>query len=229
MKLRQKLYIAITTLFALCSCARDNDNYAAPDAEIYGSIIDQVTNEPVPSEQPNGFRIRMISEAYGEPTPIDFWGKADGTFQNKKVFSGKYKVIPIEGAFFPVDTQQVVISGSTELNFKVIPFLSITASATADANTIVTKFTISRSRAGGKIKVCKSLIAPYPTLSNSVFDKAITRDLSGVDDETILSTEFRDTIPDVQPGKTYYVRVTAATENTLNKYNYSTVMKVETP
>lgn len=223
------LYITMVALTVLYSCAGDNDNYAAPDAQVYGSILDEITGEPVPSEQPNGFRIRLITEEYAEPTPIDFWGKADGTFQNKKVFSGKYQVIPIEGAFFPADTQQVTISGSTEVNFKVTPFLSISADATASSNTIITKYTISRSRAGNKITVCKSLVATYPAISNSVFDKAITHNLSAMDDLSILSTQFSDTIRDVQSGGTYYVRITAATNNALNKYNYSKVMKVEVP
>ncbi len=211
------------------SCTGDHDNYVAPDAKIYGSILDEATGKPVPSEQPNGFRIRLITEEYDEPTPIDFWGKANGTFQNKRVFSGKYKVIPIEGAFFPADTQEVTISGSTEINFKVTPFLSITATATVASNKIVTKYTISRNRVGDKITVCKSLMATYPTLSNSVFDKAITHNLSAIDDNSILSTEFSDTIRDVQSKETYYVRITAATDNALNKYNYSTVMKVDVP
>lgn len=217
---------AISVLF---SCSGKLDNYPAPDAQIFGSIVDDATGEAVPSEEPNGFRIRMISDTYEDATPIDFWGKADGTYQNKRVFSGKYSIVAIEGAFFPADTQQVTISGATEVNFKVTPFLSITASAKAGEHSIITAYTISREKVGNKITACKSLISSHPTLSNTVFDKAITHNLSAIDDNVILSTQFSDTIPDVQAGKTYYVRITAATANALNKYNYSTVMKVEMP
>ncbi|HEX7755117.1 MAG TPA: DUF3823 domain-containing protein [Niabella sp.] len=228
MKSKYSLYLITAVLSVLFSCSRNLDNYPAPDSRIYGSILNEATGEPVPSEEPNGFRIRLMAEAYGDATPIDFWGKADGSFQNTKVFTGTYRVVPIEGAFLPPDTQQVKISGSTEVNFKVTPFLSINASAKAGSKTIITEYTISRSTIADKIIVCKSLMATYPTLSNTVFDKAITHNLSAIDDNSVLSTHFKDTIPDVQSG-TYYVRITAATNNALNKYNYSTVMKVEVP
>jgi hypothetical protein len=138
-------------------------------------------------------------------------------------------VVPIEGAFFPVDTQEVNISGSVEVNFKVTPFLAISASATAGSGEITVKYTITRNRVGDKIINCRSLVAAYPAVSGTIFDKAVTHGLSTMDDQTILATTFADTISGLEGGKTYYVRVAAATNNALHKYNYSPVMKINLP
>jgi hypothetical protein len=59
--------------------------------------------------------------------------------------------------------------------------------------------------------------------------KAITHNLPGIDDNSILSAQLSDTIRDVQSEDTYYVCIPAATNNALNKYNYGTVMKAEVP
>lgn len=229
MKAKNIAYLYILAGLLLASCSKNVDNYPAPDAGIQGSLTDGQSGNPFQSEEPNGFRIRLIAEAYKDATPIDFWGKPDGTFENTKVFSGDYKVIPIEGAFFPVDTQEVSIAGLKQIDFKVTPFLTVTASATAHASSIVTQYKISRTRIEGKISTCKSLVSVHPAISNTVFDKAITHDLSEIDDDTILDTTFRDSVPDLKSGQTYYVRIAVYANNPLNKYNYSPVIKIAVP
>ncbi|GAA4310441.1 DUF3823 domain-containing protein [Compostibacter hankyongensis] len=225
----RNVLLAISVLAAFASCTKNTDNYNPPDAGIHGAVVDAITGDSLQSEQPNGFRIRLIDEGYQDATPIDFWGMADGSFENSKVFSGTYKVVPIEGAFFPADTQEVAIKGMVEVQFKVTPFLTITASAAAEEGQIVTKYRISRDSVGDKITVCKSLVSTHPTISNSIFDKAVTHDLTGTDDNEILATEFTDTLPGLEGGKTYYVRIAAATNNALNKYNYSRIIKITLP
>jgi hypothetical protein len=62
-------------------------------------------------------------------------------------------------------------------------------------------------------------MATYPTINDLIFDKAITYNLSSIDDNSILSAQFSDTIRDVQSDDPYYVRIPASTNNALNKYN----------
>ncbi len=233
MKHKHIFYGLVSLLVLTVSCGED-DNYAAPDAGIRGSVIDNITKQPIQTEMPNGIRIRMLEKKYATPANIDFWVKADGTFENTKVFTGVYDIMPIEGAFFPVDAKEVNVQGMTEVNFTVIPYLAITASAAASPGTVTFTYKLSRSQAAGKITEARVMASSIPTVNTTVFDqinganKSVTRDLSGIDDEVILDSEYTDTIAGLVSGKTYYVRVAART-STIAKYNYSPVIIVQVP
>jgi hypothetical protein len=62
-----------------------------------------------------------------------------------------------------------------------------------------------------------------------VFDagKSVTRTLTGVDDVTILATQYTDVLGGLESGKIYYVRVAARTSGA--QYNYSPVVKLVIP
>ena len=221
------LGLIITISLFLTSC--EQDNYSLPNGSIKGSILD-ANNETVQTEQPDGIKIRLIEEKYGtDVTPNDFWCKADGTFENDFVFEGKYKVIPVEGAFFPVDTSEVDIQGVTKVDFKVVPFLTIGASANVNNGNVIVTYKLSRNRVGGKIIQAKTLISSYPTVSNTINEKTITHDLSATDDVDILANQYTDTITGLTSGNTYYVRVAAIATNSYNKYNYSIIFKISIP
>lgn len=210
------------------SCGKDN--YAAPNATIQGKITNAVTNASFQTEQPNGVKIRLIEESYGtNVTPIDFWCSSDGSFANTAVFADKYKVIPIEGAFFPADTTEVTINGMVTVNFKVTPFLTITATATPSTGSVTTTYTISRTQVGGKIMACKTLVSSVPSVSIAINEFNVTHDLSGSTDQSILGSQYTDNITGLTSGKTYYVRVAAIATNDNNKYNYSEVFTVKIP
>ena len=101
------------------------DNYDAPDAGIDGTLIDIETGTPVYTEQPDGCRIELMDLSYENPTPLQFWAKADGTFRNVALFSGDYDVTPTEGPFFPVESERVHLKGVTKHDLKVTPFLKV--------------------------------------------------------------------------------------------------------
>jgi hypothetical protein len=213
----------------LSACAK-LDNHPAPDAGIKGNVIDAVTKETLQTEQPNGVKIRMLEMKYqGNVSPQDIWIKADGTFETTQLFAGDYKIIPVEGPFFNADTTQMTVNGITEVSFTVTPFLNVQAQAATLGSSIVLAYTISRPKAGDKIVECKSLLSAYPAVSNPINEMAITHDLSGIDDNTILGSKFSDTLRSLQSGQTYYVRVAAKTANAYNKYNYTKVMEVKIP
>jgi hypothetical protein len=222
------IYSFISIGLILSSCKQDN--YPAPNAGIKGVITDAITNAPVQTEQPNGIKIRLIEERYGNNvTPIDFWGKADGSFENSNIFADKYKIIPIEGAFFPADTAEVNVNGLITVNFKVTPFLTITASVTPSAGSVTTSYKISRTKVGDKITTCKTLVSSYPAVSNVINEFNVSHDISGVTDQDILSNQYSDKITGLTSGNTYYVRVAGSTNNANNKYNYSEVFTVKIP
>jgi hypothetical protein len=218
--------LAIMVLFASCF---EIDNYDEPNGAIYGELIDGVTSENFQSEQPNGFSIKLFEKGGEMNSPITFWGRPDGTFENAWVFQNEYKVVPTEGAFFPVDTVVVQVGSQTEVNFMVTPFLAVTnVSVQPAAGKITASYQIARTVAADKIIERKLLVSEIPTVNNVVFDFKNETDLSGIPDETILATPFTDEITGLSPGK-YYVRVAVSTDNALKKYNYSNVFEVTVP
>ncbi|MDP9080772.1 MAG: DUF3823 domain-containing protein [Bacteroidota bacterium] len=226
-------HIIIYSFMGIClafSACKQQDNYPTPNAGIEGKITDAATGQPFQTEQPNGVKIRLIEESYGSNvTPNDFWARADGSFENTQVFADKYKVVPIEGAFFPADTAEVNIKGLTNVDFKVVPFLTVTATAAPASGSVVVNYTISRSQVGGKIGQSRTLVSAYPTVSNTINEFSSSHDLSGTDDAAVLAAQYTDTISGLKSGSTYYVRVGAIAANANNKYNYSPVIKVTIP
>jgi hypothetical protein len=232
-------YTHILTLMILCisllPACTELDNYDEPEwGTIYGKLIDSVTGEPMLTEQPGGFRIRYIEQGYQfDVSPQNFHGKADGTFERSDIVPATYKVLPIEGPFIPViDSATVVVppNGRAEVNFTVTPYLNVNASAVASGTTIEVTYTLSRPQFTSKIQERKTLCSDVPTVShaNGVFIKHVTTTLSGISDEVILSTTYKDVITGLQSGKTYWVRA-AARVNASGRFNYSPVFEVKLP
>lgn len=225
MILKNIIFLLVITLFASCEI----DNYAEPNGAIYGSIIDNITKETLQSEQPGGFNIKLYEKGGRMNSPIIFSGKPDGTFENTWIFQNEYKVIPAEGAFFPVDTAVVKVGGRTEVNFTVTPFLAVTdVSVEAGSGKVTSSYKIARSQVGDKIVERKILISKVPTVNNAVFDFKSQTDLSGTADADILAAQYTDEITGLTSGQ-YYVRIAVRTDNGLNKYNYSKVFPVTIP
>jgi hypothetical protein len=224
---------------ALISCSKI-DNYKFPDGGVYGKVTDLMTNEGIQTEQPNGFNIRLFEKGRSLNSPITFEGKPDGTFENVLIFQNEYKVLPIEGAFFPItDTVVLQIGSHTEVNFNVMPFVSVTnVTVTPGTNKVTCVYNIARSQVGGKITTRKSMLSRVSTCNNATNDLTKSTTTTGTTDVTLLATTFTDEIlgttafPLVS-GKTYWVRVgvlaTGSGFNSLNRYNYSKTFQITMP
>jgi hypothetical protein len=124
-------YIALSflllTIIASCS---EEDNYPAPAETFKGSIVDAETGEPFQTDiyytnGASGVRIKMMEYSWSEtPTPYYMYTRMDGQFNNTKIFKGEYGVTP-EGAFVALPEERIQISGTTEKNYAVEPFLRI--------------------------------------------------------------------------------------------------------
>lgn len=211
----------------LLSCSKI-DNYDTPNGAIHGKLIDNITNANLQSEQPNGFIVKLFEKGGAMNSPIIFTGKPDGSFENAWIFQNEYRVVPAEGAFFPVDTAVVQVGTRTEVNFTVTPFLAVVdATVQATQGKITVSYRIARSVADNKITERKTLVSKIPTVNNSIFDFRSETNLSDILDESILSTSFTDEV--ALSAGTYYVRVAVCTDNALRRYNYSEVFEVTVP
>lgn len=134
------IYLLSITACVTTSCSLfELDNKAAPDETLRGQVVAAGTGEAVLTDQGSeGIRVRLTELSWGEnvtPNP-DIFCMPDGSFQNTKLFAGKYNV-RIDGPFIPLlreddrgvpladETQTVDIGGVTELTFEVQPFLKV--------------------------------------------------------------------------------------------------------
>ncbi|MFV0507309.1 MAG: DUF3823 domain-containing protein [Bacteroidales bacterium] len=134
------LYMMLVVLILCSSCSMfELDNYDEPTETIKGTITDVLTGKPILTDQGGeGIRVRMLELSWGDNVGYnpDIYCKSDGTYQNTKVFKGEYNV-QVDGPFIPLyrtdengtplhdGTWTGEISGVTEVNFKVQPFLNI--------------------------------------------------------------------------------------------------------
>jgi len=199
------------------------DDMPEPSETFRGAVIDKFTNEPIQTEQPNGFRIKLEDIGWSEtPVPIYFWGKADGTFQNTKVFSSKYIITPVEGAFLPVEGITMDIKGTVEHDFVVTPYVSIdVAEVKGSGNSITVKYTVT-NRGETNLQDVKIYVAKNnPNIGVNYSDKSVSRTLNNQSS----GVEYTDVVKDLSPG-TYYVRVAARAQNASNRYNMSKVFEI---
>lgn len=217
-------FIAIAVCLA-ASCSK-TDTYVQPNETLIGVLQDKNGNSYI-SEEPNGFKIRLIEQ--GSTTPREFWGMADGRFNNTKIFKAVYKIVPSDGAFFPVDTIVHEISGVTTINFQITPFLTIDAAFTLDDTTLKATYKITQAPGAGKIRNARLLVNKWnPNVGMNYSDMSIARDLSAISDATITQTDYTDQAA-LQRGVTYYARVAVLSDNSLGKYNFSSVQKIVVP
>lgn len=207
------------------------DTYALPDACLHGSLVCSDGSTLI-TEQPNGFKIRLREIVGGEVAvnPQDFWGKADGTFRNSKIFAGDYVIQPIDGAFFEVDPVEMKITGDTELNFEITPYCTITASYTVKGSDLIVKYRIQKDPKAGKITTARVLVSKWnPNVGMNYVDKEAVRDLSGAEDDKIQKTTYTETILGfLEQGVKYYARVAVLCSNTAGRYNMTAVEEIVT-
>lgn len=219
--------IVLLTLVAVCVSCSGIDNYEAPDGGIYGMITDKITGENLQTEQPDGFTVKLFEKGGSDNAPILIPAKPNGTFENSFIFQNEYRVLPTEGAFFPVDTAVVQVGNRTEVNFEVMPFLAVrNVNVSPSSGKITANYEIVRDRVGDKIIERKTLVSEVPTVNNVVFDFQVQTNLSNTPDSEILEAEYSDEVSGLTSGQDYWVRIAVRTDNALGKYNYSKVFKV---
>lgn len=236
------LFVVLTVLLSSCF---ELDNYDAPNAGINGRLIDSETGETVYTEQPDGCRIRLLDQGYENPTPLNFWAKADGTFRNVALFNGDYIVSPTEGPFFPVEEELVTLKGVTDHDFKVTPFLKIKKLEVVpgDAGTVTVKFSLKRSTLPEGMEIGRKTISEAWLLCNTTpivsyynggyNDLSVKKTLSRTSDETIENREQEITLTNLESGVKYYLRLAALStcsyNSTLKRYNYSEIFEYVAP
>jgi hypothetical protein len=253
MKKRNYISIACILLSAsFYSCSVDSAS--VPDGIVSGELRDAiaVANGDDPafwSEQPNGYEIRCYefgwtgSESKGSQT---FWGKADGTFYNCRIFATEYDVSPTNGAFHVVASQRVAISKKeTKLTFDVIPYCSIRdVSFEKDPVTpgsLIARFKITTNAVADDPStpdVDEALPATFrnwrffassrtPYVGNNIYDTDVSTNSDQTLTDAQLGTEIVRVFTGFKPGVKYYVRLAARCVETASaRYNMTKIYEI---
>jgi len=206
------------------------DNYDPPTMTIEGKVVDEVTGENISTQQPNGIKIRLLEEGFSKPTPYDFWAMSDGTFRTTKVFPAKFKVLVLEGPFEDSSVEQldVDVTGSNQtIEFKVEPYARLkNVNITVSGTTVKATYNIERTTSARLPKSSFLMIHQSVILHSTTtgLKKSATNTLTPWTPALAAKT-FDDQITGMTPG-TYYARVGVLTDNYLNRYTYSPIVKI---
>lgn len=212
------------------------DNYDEPSARFSGKIIDATTGENFIMTS-KGLDIRMWEVSWNEtPSPQTVNVKDDGTFNNNKLFAGIYKVLPVNGAFWPVrDTVVVELKEHTVQDFTVTPYLKLRiVDHRLEGTTLTISGRIEAPVTEGLPKVID--IQPFVAITRFVGDGNITE--YSDNNKVEINKNFTDgvgdevytmTIPNLKPGRTFYVRLGARVDDSYKKHNFSDIIEVKVP
>lgn len=255
LKNMSRLYILLClTAFMLSSCGYfEYDNYEEPNSGIEGTVIDKKTNELYCSETANSFKIdyyELSWEAAGHANTQSrfFWGKADGTFTNTKIFAGEYRITLKEGAFYAPELEVVTLNKGemTKLNYAVTPYArvnidEINLSGTKQNNLSI-KYTVEDTQNEiditnvdkgvytlSEAQVFISSKSPNVGVNNTESKytvRAVHKFTSYTPGTPIKVTE--NNVRNLPAGK-YWVRIGVRTNNPGKKYNFSRIFEVVVP
>lgn len=225
----KKLLSILVVVFAFFSCS-ELDNYSEPDARLTGEIIDKITGELLRTEQPQGFRIRYkeISDKYPNAQNYYFWGKADGTFNNSKMFPGTYEVTPVEGAFMTPEPEIVSVKGTASVKFEVIPYLVIKEEKiefNAATKRMYVEFKVSKPQESTAnptfvfVALTWNPNVSYNTAGTTGSGLLVRKDITNRELDTILS--FDIDLSSLTPNHTWYLKIGCGSDKNSSRFNYS--------
>jgi hypothetical protein len=231
-KLISRILMGVAIL-ASSACTK-TDNYPGPNASFQGTLISS-TGGNFPT---SGGSTQIWMQQIGWTAPQTIPSKFDGTFEDTQLFSGGYKVVPVGGAFWPVlDTVTVNLAKGTTHNFTVTPYLVISNfTATLNGTTLTLTYDIDAPIVAGLPTIKDT--QPYVNTTSLVGAGASILDFSDVNGVTI-NKDFIDmapadksrtlTVPNLIPGRTFYVRVGVRLNDSYLSSNFSNVIKVDVP
>jgi hypothetical protein len=219
------------------SCTK-SDNYTAPDAAFQGNIIDSVTGKNLVTET-GGVQIQLKQLSWSDnPTPYYIPSKPDGSFEDTRIFSGHYSVIPTQGAFWPVDSLVKDINGTTSQNFTVVPYLEIAnVTHVQNADSLVMTFQLQAPRTNGLPQIIDAteFVNNTPFVGGGAFiqsffnQSSATVSINSNWNNTIKATTYRTVVHNLQPGWTYYARIGVRLNDSYKKYDLSDIVQVVMP
>lgn len=221
------------------------DNYEAPNAQIYGTVIDAETGEPVGSEPVNGARLMAHQLDYGGSVSGNYYLKigSDGTFRDNNIFNGTFEIKPYSDRNFiniPKDT--IKVEGPTEYNIKVTPYLRVSEqNIRVEGEKVLASFKLrnnlydeSSMSDDSYIKNLSLFVANENAVSNAIRLSgskilSVGSDIYVKDTALTISLDLTAHTADFKEGKQYYFRIGAQSNTTGASYNYGAPVLLTIP
>lgn len=222
------LSIAIIIILLIANACK-LDNYEAPNATFYGSIIDKETNELVEQDIINGTKIIIIESGFEIPQEQSLVVKNDGTYRNTMIFANKYKVQPKRGNFVDIDAQEVEIKGETKLDFIVTPYIRI-KNVNVFKNGTKIKATFNLQQTGfDDVQKIGLYVDKEPTVGES--KRIIAKEMpigALINPNQLFTIELdMEVNPLLETGQTYFFRVGALINVPEAKSNYAKAIMIK--
>ena len=254
----KKIYcLCGAVLLLLSSCGYfEYDNYEAPNSGLEGEVLDAKTGAPILGEAANSYKVEYYELSWEEAGHANtqsqfFWGKADGSFMNTKIFAGKYRVTLKEGAFYAPEPEVVFLDEGklTELSYSVVPYarvtldeISLSGSSLSD---LIIKYTVEDTETEidtegidedvyslSEAQVFISSKSPNVGINNSETKYTLRAKKEFVrGDDYVPGEPFQVTERNVRklaPGR-YWVRIGVRTGNPQKRYNFSETKEIVVP
>lgn len=220
------ILLLMVSLVYLASC--ELDNLEGPTAELYGSFIDDETDELVEQDIIRGGELVILEHGYDPVTPQFINYQTDGTYRNSRLFTNTYTVVPVKTNFQPIDSMEVKIDGSTQLDFRVTPYIRIkNVNIAKNGDKVVATFSLEQTGSGMVQKI--GLYAHEDPNVGEPFRLAnADQDINAVVDPSDTYTLEID-VPsnsNLKPGTSYFFRVGALYDAPEARFNYAPSVEI---
>jgi len=220
------LYTVVLLSLFLSSCVLDN--YDAPDAQFYGSVIDEDKNQPIQQDVWDGSRIDFVELGFANPNTRQIRFHSDGTFRENNLFSGSYQIQALRGNFFPTEKEIIDIKGKTEYIFRARPYIRIQDMELAfdEIDGIVTAVFTLDQVSENKVASVQLIADRNPNLSNSIWSARTSQTVNAVVSKN-RKFQMRLSTENMESGKEYYFRAGALISDIGEaKHNYSAPVRL---
>lgn len=232
------ILLLVTVSFSNC----ETDNYDGPEASIKGKILVGNGNM-LQTEQGGGnmkLKLEELSWAANDSTvaiiPSYLSVKQDGSFNNSKIFSGEYRITPIEGPFYPYDEEGEIVnvSGNTEINFVVTPYLTVewvtepylTVDSFIEADVRFTR-NVKEGLTAPDLNDARLYISTTQYCGNNNYDSQMVAAPLTIENSQEGETIHLKTARAVKyAGTSYYVRAGVNCQDVYKNYNYTDIKMV---
>jgi len=221
-----KILMCVVCGVGVLSC--EIDNYDSPDAQFYGTIIDENTNEPIQQDLIEGSRIDIVELGYQNPNTRQIRFHSDGTFKEANLFTGQYEVQALRGNFMLVEKDTIDINGDTEYNILTQPYLRIenTEISFDSIKGIVTALFNIEQVSGNPIEYVSLMADLNSNVSNTMRAAMVKQDINAIVSSDQLF-RLQMSTENLVSGKDYFFRIGALISGISQaKHNYSVPVKL---
>ncbi|MDD4514206.1 DUF3823 domain-containing protein [Massilibacteroides sp.] len=221
--------ILFSFIIGFTSCLNDIDNYDAPNGGVSGSILDSETNTPIPLpvSGSTGVIINLYEQNTDATKSIDFYAKAEGIYENSKVFNGEYKIV-VNGPFIMPCESNLKINGQTKLDLVATPYSRISATASISGTTVSISYKVVPTNSSYKVTSIFGLWNFAPGVDNGQANQAGKKTGENLEGTIVFNladdNNYKSNLYKIQSnGNKVYVRMGATINNVVN---YSPILEV---